>query len=104
MGRVLLVVMVFLSGCAGFPECQQYEGEEFKQCQKDVREYRNSMDNENWALCERIYKQMGKPTYHKDHSHDRGASTPHSRQANVKTDLMMNNCKRVIPKDYWARY
>jgi len=103
LGRFLLVVML-LSGCAGYPECEKYEGDEHKQCQKDVSEYRDSMDAENWAMCERLYKQMGMPTYHKDHSHGKGAATPTSRKAWTHADLLHNNCKRVIPKDYWADY
>lgn len=106
MGRVLYALIVItLTGCATvYEECEKYEGEELKQCNSDVRQYRTSMDYENWALCERLILQAGKYTLHKDHSHDRGVSTQHSRDAWVKSDLMMNHCRMLIPKDYWADY
>ena len=88
-----------------YEDCEKYEGEELEQCSKDVHDYRAAMDEENWALCARLYANAGIPTYHRDHSHDKmRASTKRTREAWVKDDLLVNRCRALIPKDYWAEY
>lgn len=89
MRKILLVVTLCLWGCASVPLT---EDEEFE------REAQRAYDLENWAMCEEIYRQYGKPTFHNGHLHgERDRIRPHD----IKSDLMVNGC-RLLLGEHWA--
>ncbi len=48
-------------------------------------------------MCEEAYRQMGAATFHKDHTHSRHKP---ARAADLRMDLAVNDCKRVLG-EYW---
>lgn len=87
MALILLVLLsaVILAGCASGPPLTQ-----------DEIEYNRQMDVENWMLCETVYDNAGKITWHRDHSH-RGRT----RHWMIQQDLADNGCRQIL-KGLWA--
>jgi hypothetical protein len=83
--------ILILCGCASKPLTEE---------QIEEREWNRAMDRENWALCEQLYKQAGKPTYHIDHSHSKGVGKSRNRHWWIESDLLTNQCRRVL-RDEW---
>ncbi len=99
---ILLIVFVVLQGCATTDrsemteqELKVYDDEQFRQ------EYNRGIDFENWRMCQKMYDQAGKSTLHMDHQHNRRHRGRY-RHWEVKSDLMYNECRRYLKKEYWA--
>jgi len=60
------------------------------------REYQETLDAENWRMCQIAYHQARRPTMHDGHTH-RGPTTA----AMIRTDLNLNRCRQVLGP-YWA--
>ena len=86
------IMIAFLSaflllGCALTPE------------QSRIREDNDVLRQNNWILCQNLYKVTNKPTIHVGHTHNQ-TMTPLLLSEAVRSDLFANNCKRVL-KEYW---
>ena len=64
---------------------------------KDRAAYKQNIDIENWAVCERIYRQMDTPTIHMDHEHGKHKKI---RPWMIKRDLQTNMCRVVIGESW----
>lgn len=90
MLRYCFLSLILLTGCASAPLT---DDEQF------AREYKLAMAIENWAACERIYANAGKPTIHMDHMHTR--HLPDQRWM-LARDLSMNHCRFLLGVEGWA--
>ena len=72
-----LLVILALTGCASTLTPEE-------------REWRAAIDAENWALCERVYREAR-------------VMIVYTEPSMVKRDLVVNECKRVLG-DYYADY
>ena len=81
-----LVLILLLAGCAE------------TRTQEEI-EWSHAMARENWALCETVYVNAGKPTFHRGHTHGRGATR--ERIEWTRQDLADNHCRQVLGS-YWA--
>ncbi len=86
------VFIAFLSaflllGCALTPE------------QSRIREDNDVLRQNNWILCQQIYKAVNRPTIHVGHTHNQ-TMTPLLRSEAVRSDLFANRCKMLL-KEYW---
>ncbi len=69
---------------------------------KERREYNDAIAAENWRLCQQVYTQHRKPTYHRGHVHNgTGRVYGTSKIEAIRSDLMDNNCRQVLG-DHWA--
>lgn len=68
--------------------------------QIEARDWKQSIDRENWELCDKAYRQHSKATIHLDHQHGKRDRIKHWM---IKSDLLQNNCKMVLG-EYWAEY
>lgn len=64
---------------------------------EEEREYQHQINRENLAMCEKAYLKAGRAMV-SDHGHDRGTKHTNSQ---IRRDLRVNRCKRVLGK-YWA--
>lgn len=101
---MLLIAFVVLQGCAATDltdlteeELKAYEDEQFR------REYNRGIDADNWRMCEKLYDQIGASTVHVDHQHDR-RRRGRVRHWEIKSDLMYNECRRLLGREYWAEH
>lgn len=62
----------------------------------DEIEYRDAERAEQWRLCEMVYKANGVPTVHMGHSHDRRYERLHSQKEAIRSDLLHNDCRRIL--------
>jgi len=84
----LTIIYLSISGCATLTEAEKFE-----------RDTQHSYDAENWMLCEMIFKYHNVPTTHFDHEHgERDIIRPWM----IRSDLLVNRCRTVIKRDYWA--
>ena len=81
--------LILLVGCAS----NLTEGE---------REWREGIDRENWALCERVYRDQRRPTLHVGHTHKYEGRRP-PKIWHVRDDLRTNYCRSVLGR-YWVNY
>ena len=86
------VFIAFLSaflllGCALTPE------------QSRIREDNDVLRQNNWILCQKLYKVTNRATVHVGHTHNQ-IMTPLTRSEAVRSDLFANNCKKAL-KEYW---
>lgn len=79
-----LLFFLLLAGCATLTEKE-----------KEERAYNEQIDRENWELCQEVYRRSGVATYSR-HSHH-NQHRPHE----IRDDLMVNECRRVLGP-YWA--
>lgn len=63
--------------------------------EKEERAYNDEIDRQNWELCQEIYRRSGVATYSR-HTHQ-GKHKDHE----VRDDLTMNNCRKILGP-YWA--
>lgn len=82
--QTILLALILLCGCA-------------ETLTKEEIEWRRGIDRENWALCQRVYKQAGEYLVF-DHAHNDNEKT-----ALLRSDLARNNCRMVL-RDYWIKY
>ena len=81
----LFLIIVLLSACESLSP--------------DEIEWRRQIDNENWLLCQQVFKQGNAYTV-TSHEHRRHrAHRPHE----VKEDLADNFCRTNL-KEYWIEY
>jgi len=67
------------------------------------KQRRREMKYDNWDICYKIYRQFGYPTIHKDHRHsEKEIKQGRIRLWMINSDLMINNCHRVVPKELWS--
>ena len=64
---------------------------------KDGAAYKQNIDIENWAVCEKIYNRYNKPTMHVDHSHGRHDRI---RPWMIKKDLNVNMCRGIMGESW----
>ena len=88
--KQLIPLLVLFSGCASNLTIQEIE----------ARDWRRGIDLENWNMCEKVYLDHGRATFHKDHMH--GKRDP-IRAWMIASDLRVNQCKSVL-RDYWIEY
>lgn len=93
----LVIICLTISGCASTPE------------ELVTRQERFEVDFANWQMCELAYQQSRKPTFHDDHIHSSTRALNMDKVTladrwNVKSDLMTNNCRMILGKDYWLSY
>ncbi len=86
----LLFLILMSTGCAITPE------------ERQRRDDRSIIDQENWRMCELVYTKAGAPTWHIDHMHTRSLRGPALRMA-LRSDLRINSCRQIL-RDYWADY
>jgi hypothetical protein len=65
----------------------------------EERLWRESVDNENWELCQLVYRKHGQPTFS---THAHGVGKGH-RPEDVRDDLRSNNCRMTL-RSYWIEY
>ena len=87
MNKVILLMMCGFAACA----TQNLSPEEV--------EWRRHVDQQNWLLCQYVYKKSN-AILRSDHVHIKGRR--HTPQE-VRSDLMKNNCRLVL-RDYWIEY
>ena len=75
---------LLLTACSPLTEREQEE-----------KAYNDEIDRQNWELCQEIYKKAGVATYSR-HAH-KGRHRSHE----VRDDLFLNNCRKVLGP-YWA--
>lgn len=93
MWKILILVMIVLSGCATLtPEEREY--------QKEQTAYRRVIDLLNWELCMNTYKHNGGMTVHRNHQHGRGHPTLQADSFDIRWDLTDNNCKLVLGEHF----
>jgi hypothetical protein len=84
----LLILWLIVASCTG---CATLTTE-----QEDARLDHIAQDVDVWVLCSKVYKQMGRPTVHVDHSHDRmRQTTPNRAVENMRSDIMHNGCRMI---------
>lgn len=79
-------LLLLLAGCASTMTAEDVE-------------WRRQIDRENWQLCDSIYKQFDKPTFHR-HLHRRNVEP---RWYEIRDDLSDNACRAILG-DYWIDY
>ena len=83
------LLFLLLIGCASLTELE-----------KEEREYREGMDAENWAACDKILSANHIITVHINHSHGpRSGAGP----MDIRMDLLNYRCKRLLG-EAWADY
>ena len=86
--RNAVFMLIMLTACAGLQDIAQEEVE-----------YRQRVDEANWANCQEVYRRAGQPTFshhiHRDH-------LKHKR-AQAREDLIDNSCRSVLGEE-WLEY
>ena len=95
MKIVIVLLALLMAGCATTLTEEEQQEKAFE------REWKRGIDAENWRMCELMYKQAGKQTLHVDHQHNRRGPPRHWE---IKSDLMYNQCRMYLKKEYWAEY
>lgn len=78
----LAIICLSISGCAHTISESEFE----------AREYKRAENVEKWALCQRVYRNTGIPTY-SNHLHLYGRS---HRYYEVTEDLRLNKCHQIL--------
>lgn len=91
MRTLVLIALLSVASCATLPLTEE---EEF------VRDYNRSINRENWALCEKVYREWGEPTHHKDHTHPSDGKGV--KEWMINNDLFDNQCRQILG-EYWAK-
>jgi hypothetical protein len=95
---LLALILWWIFGCTTLTEAEREE-----------RLWKIGIDAENWQMCEQVYKELGKPTYHLDHTHPttKRAAQRVPTTANgwwdLKSDLSVNRCREILG-DYYIKY
>lgn len=87
----LIFICLGISGCATQP--LSYE-------EIEARDWRRGIDRENWEMCMAAYKQADRYTVHVNHE---GTPQHHRRINNIRSDLLVNQCRWVM-RNYWIDY
>ena len=86
------IFLLFLTACAALTEEQL-----------EHRADKIFVDAENWYMCEAAYSAHGVSTWHVGHTHDSLGKNKQPRPWDVKDDLRVNQCKRIL-RSYWVDY
>ena len=68
-----------------------------------MREDKRSVEAENWYQCEMVYDAHKVPTWHIGHTHDKRRAGPTIRPSDIRDDLRVNHCKRIL-RGHWVDY
>ena len=98
---ILILILPLLSlGCSSTPRHPDDCPAKDVQCVNKLEERleRRERDQNNWSLCERIYKSAGVPTVHRHHHGSR--MTENQTNEAIKDDLFLNRCKFIL-REAW---